>query len=298
MPLSRLPKELIFEILEYCDGNDVLNFEEAVGFDSSRFISISDAKWWKRVTLRPPSDYKRCKKFMGKHTHSLKIDGSRSNSENEDQGKVSELLMSRILLQCPQITNLAIENTDLDHRIFSGPLIPHTTIHLKFSNLIIYNIRIKGDRDAKATISSQRNNIINSIKEKKCPLKSLEICEFKQKFLSQDDIQSILVEFMNLDMALDINLNVEEKKLCIKRNMTRKRLNIEHCIEEELKKKEKFKSVFKYLVTDRGIDPDMYISYYGSLTDLYRYVVNNRDVLFNGVRHPNSFTLKTFFRKF
>ena len=99
-------------------------------------------------------------------------------------------------------------------------------------------------------------------------------------------------------MVLDIDLNVEEKKLCIKRNMTRKRLNIEHCIEEELKKKEKFKSVFKYLVTDRGIDPNMHISYYGSLTDLYRFVVNNRDVLFNGVRHPNSFTLKTFFRKF
>ena len=128
--IFNLPNELIEKILKLCDGVDVLNFEEASNFDVSYIIT--DEHFWKKVTLRPPSMYARCQKFMGVHTHCLEVVGA-------SRGKLSQLRLSRMFLRCPHLTNVKIENVCLPSSSILHAVFPKSVRNLKLSKISLSN---------------------------------------------------------------------------------------------------------------------------------------------------------------
>ena len=272
-----LPVELVFKILRFCDGSDIVNLEEAADGLDITHITGHD-RLWQRVSLSPPSGYKRCKKYLGSHTRSLHITGSRLSCQlpntAENQTRLSELYMSRICLQVRQLTHLTLENTLIDSRFISEVLIPATVMFLRLSNIVLTKYKPYKPDDLDRELMSSP---FYSIKNKS--LKKLEICESTFSFLSALDTLTI---FLVKNEQVKTDLRIEGKTL----HFTFEHIDSEHnrslkkCIEREVEKKQKFVSVFHDLIDFHMANPIDYIR-------LYNNVVYKKDVFYNNRTQRN-----------
>ena len=241
MALLSLPIELIIEILSYCDGEDILNFEEATNFDATVDV-------WKKVSLsHPPADFKRCRMYLGCHTDSIKIGGS--TKESIASTIIGELYFSRLTMQCQNLTHLAIENTNLDYRIFTHHLLPRTLEFLKLSNIIMI---IRPDQQ---TIG---RNISLSLDHRCTSLKKIVFCEPTSSFPTFSDSLKLFTRFFPYETNLHIS--TEDKTLHYTFNTDLLRSPTRFKKETKLK----FDSVFKDLIEFHNINPWEVIELYSA----------------------------------
>ena len=81
-----LPNELLIEILQFCDGDDVINFAEAVSLKKADIWDVIDnSRLWTYVVISPDPEEKfineKFIRYLGKYTKHLKIEWQKTSSD-------------------------------------------------------------------------------------------------------------------------------------------------------------------------------------------------------------------------
>ena len=141
--ISKLPQELIIEILALCDGATIRHFAEAVSHQNGYIWElIRNEKLWKNaeipagdqlikfINIRSPRSICTSLKFikyLGNYTTSLTIGNIQSLQWN-----LSEPLMRSLELSCTSLKSLTIINCEMDTNVLKLSMLPKTISHLKF----------------------------------------------------------------------------------------------------------------------------------------------------------------------
>ena len=129
---TRLPNELVLEIVQYCSDMDIINVGEAL--DSERLWEIISTVKLLKSAVISPSQCRKYSKYRGKHTTQVKIKGTTTEK------KLTQSDISSICLNCPELSHLTIEDCVLDTNVIFS-LLPKTLTFLKLSCVKMTNLR-------------------------------------------------------------------------------------------------------------------------------------------------------------
>ena len=74
--LTELPSEVLVHILQYCNGNQILNFSEACGVGQTKIEDVvRNRRLWQKVHIGP-GNLRRYMKFLGSYTSDIILEGT------------------------------------------------------------------------------------------------------------------------------------------------------------------------------------------------------------------------------
>jgi len=145
--LQSLPNEVIVWILQYCEGNDILNFGEAF-INSNVEELISNKALWRKPVIGP-ANLRKYVKFLGGHTVSIEIRGfvkvklqsfKPSKQLLDKSEHLPESLIASIRLRCPNLESITLHKCIIDTEKIKLSLFPKTVKHLKFCQVSLLNL--------------------------------------------------------------------------------------------------------------------------------------------------------------
>ena len=147
--LTELPSEVLVHILQYCNGNQILNFSEACGVGQTKIEDVvRNRRLWQKVHIGP-GNLRRYMKFLGSYTSDIILEGTlrvgkdtrplKSSSLDKSE-HVPESLLSSIRLRCPSLASLTFLRCCLDVEKVRVSLLPRTLKHLTFSSVHFVNL--------------------------------------------------------------------------------------------------------------------------------------------------------------
>ena len=140
-----LPVELMILILQYCKGEDILNFAEA--FSNPEIDNLVKAKALWRNPLIGPSNLRKYLKYFGPHTKKITIVGfvtlNKSSKPNKALYEKSEYLpdsvISSMRLRCPNLGTLILQNCVIDTEKVKLSLFPKSLKILALNSVDLQN---------------------------------------------------------------------------------------------------------------------------------------------------------------
>ena len=137
----KLPAEVLTEILQYCDGQDIVNFSEACQSDTISSC-VSNPRLWRRAVIGL-DDLEKYLKYLGKHTKSLTILG---DEKTIHLTLLTESEMSSICLRCDQLEEFILVKLNFNCLTIRFNLFPKTIKYLKLDNINMTNMTEEEDR--------------------------------------------------------------------------------------------------------------------------------------------------------
>lgn len=146
MKVTELPSEVLLTVLQYCPGQDIITFFEALPTDRISRV-VQDASLWRRAIIGPRNPRK-CIKYLGKHTKSIKILGFVRLQKKAKPSKhlyspsehLSQSLIESIRLRCPVLNQLELQNCVLDTQVIKLSLFPRSLERLTLANVYLLNL--------------------------------------------------------------------------------------------------------------------------------------------------------------
>jgi len=137
--LTDLPDEILLNILNNCQGVDILNLTEA--FINSKLTQvIRDPSLWRNSVIGP-GDIKKYIKYLGSYTETLTIIGSTSKPKaSQRRAALSESVVSSICLRCTNLRQFTIQNCIIDNLVIRFSLFPKSITDLKLDNVTLINM--------------------------------------------------------------------------------------------------------------------------------------------------------------
>ena len=145
--LKDLPKELLILILQFCQGNDILNFAEA--HQNSEIDSLLENKaLWCKPTIGP-KNLRKYLKYFGPQTTDITILGFvklkpqsfKPNKQVWDKTEhLPDSVIASIRLKCPNLVTLNLKNCVVDINKVKTSLFPKTHKSLRLSSVALLNL--------------------------------------------------------------------------------------------------------------------------------------------------------------
>ena len=151
-----LPRELIIIILQHCQGEDILNFAEAV--QSSEIDNLlKNSLLWKKPRIGP-SSLRKYMKYLGTHTTEITVLGFVTLNESSQPMKslyakselLQESVISSIRLRCPNLVDLKLKSCVIDTEKVKLSLFPKSIKNLTLDCVDLLN-KSKEKLDVKAS---------------------------------------------------------------------------------------------------------------------------------------------------
>ena len=127
-----LPNELLIEILQSCDGDDVINFAEAVSLKKADIWDVIDnSKLWTDVVISPDPDKKfingKFIRYLGKYTKHLKIEWQKTSSDRY----ITKSFLENLELRCSKLEKLSIVKCKTNRAVIKLSTFPKSLTRLK-----------------------------------------------------------------------------------------------------------------------------------------------------------------------
>lgn len=145
--LRNLPNELIILVLQFCTGNDILNFAEA--FQNPEIDNILGNKaLWRRLTIGP-NNLRKYLKFFGAQTTEITILGfvkvkpqtfKPSKQAWDKAEQLPDSVIASIRLRCPNLVSLNLTNCVINIDKVKISLFPKTLKNLTLSRVVLLNL--------------------------------------------------------------------------------------------------------------------------------------------------------------
>ena len=145
--LKDLPNELLILVLQLCNGNDILNFTEAL--QSSEIDNlVSNKALWRKPTIGP-NYLRKYLKYLGPQTTEITIIGfvkvkpqsfKPSKQVWDKTEHLPDSVIASIRLRCPNLITLNLHNCVIDTEKVKFSLFPQTLKNLRLSSVVLLHL--------------------------------------------------------------------------------------------------------------------------------------------------------------
>ena len=145
---SDLPNELLIEILQFCDGDDVINFAEAVSLKKADIWDVIDnSRLWTSVVISPDPDENFINEkffgYLGKYTKHLKIEWQKTSNDRY----ITKSFLENLELRCSKLEKLSIVKCRTNKAVIKLSTFPKPLTCLKLFTdewlTVHYNSKVK-----------------------------------------------------------------------------------------------------------------------------------------------------------
>jgi len=142
-----LPSEIVIHILQFCQGSDILNLDEALNNKDFGDLVYNKSLW--KTPFLGPTNLRKYLKYLGSHTTKISILGfvkvkpqsfKPSKQVYDKSEQLADSVINSIRLRCPNLTSLHFVKCVIDIEKVKISLFPKTLKHLKFNQVVLLNL--------------------------------------------------------------------------------------------------------------------------------------------------------------